>query len=75
MIVTKGFGGFVMATVKEVAKEAGVSVGTVSNVLNGKTGDRGSGRELYRTFVLLSSGGTGGKPRQAWLWLVCQNHR
>ena len=26
-----------MATVKEVAKEAGVSVGTVSNVLNGKT--------------------------------------
>ena len=26
-----------MATIKEVAKLAGVSVGTVSNVLNGKT--------------------------------------
>ena len=26
-----------MATIKEVAKLAGVSIGTVSNVLNGKT--------------------------------------
>lgn len=34
-----------MATVKDVAREAGVSIGTVSNVLNGKSGVKSENRE------------------------------
>lgn len=34
-----------MATVKDVAREAGVSIGTVSNVLNGKSGVKPENRE------------------------------
>lgn len=43
-----------MATIKEVAKRAGVSVGTVSNVLNGKTKNEGIIERVEKAMAELS---------------------
>ena len=40
-----------MATIKEIAKKCGVSVATVSNILNGKPGASEATRELVLSFL------------------------